>query len=324
MKFAPAVSSISNSAPLLLSRRGVLRTLALSLGAASIPGWFVERNLFAADTDAPSFKATPVTDGITLITGAVCNILVINGDDGGVVIDSGIPDAATATASQIAQVAPKLNLLVNTHWHFDHAGGNEKLAKAGARIIAHENCRKRLSTEQYNEFFDRKMAPSPHEALPVMTFTTETQLHVNGEDFRLIPVPPAHTDGDVIVHLQKANVVHMGDLYFQGMFPFIDYSSGGWIGGMVEGVKRGLPLTDAQTKIIPGHGPVGTQDDLKSYLHFLETMLERFEKLKAEGKTVDEAVAAAPTKDFDEKLAGSFIKPEQFVRFAYTGLLKHG
>ena len=307
-----------------LTRRNILRTLALSVGAVSLPGWLVERSLFAADPAAPpAFLSTPVGEGLTLITGAVCNILVLNGEDGGVVIDSGIPDAAAATASQIAQVAPKLNLLVNTHWHFDHAGGNEKLARAGARIIAHENCRKRLSTEQYNEFFDRKMPPSPHEALPVMTFTDETQLHLNGEDFRLIPVPPAHTDGDVIVRLDKANVVHMGDLYFQGMFPFIDFSSGGWIGGMVEGVKRGLPLTDAKTTIIPGHGPLGTQEDLKTYLHFLETVFERFAKLKSAGKSVDEAVAAAPTKEFDEALGGSFFKPEQFVRFAYAGLLKH-
>ncbi len=307
-----------------VSRRGALRTLALSVGAASIPGWLVERRLFAADPAAPpAFQSLAVGEGITLVTGAVCNILVVNGEDGGVVIDSGIPDAAAATASQIAQIAPKLSVLVNTHWHFDHAGGNERLARAGARIVAHENCRKRLSTEQYNEFFDRKSPPSPPAALPVMTFTSETQLHLNAEEFRLIPVPPAHTDGDVIVRLDKANVVHMGDLFFQGLFPYIDYSSGGWIGGMVEGVKRGLPLTDAKTKIIPGHGPIATQDDLRTYLTFPETVLERFSKLKAAGKSVDEAVASLPTKEFDEKLGAGFFKPEQFVRFAYTGLLKH-
>lgn len=306
------------------TRRGALRTCALALGAASLPGWFAARQLEAADTAAPpEFKSTAIGDRLTLITGAVCNILVMTGDDGGVVIDSGIPDAAAATASQIALVAPKLNVLVNTHWHFDHVGGNERLARAGARIVAHGNCRKRLSTDQYNEFFDRKIPPAPKAAWPAMTFESETKMALNGEDMQLLPVPPAHTDGDVIVHLEKSNVVHMGDLFFQGMFPFIDYSSGGWIGGMVEGVKRGLPLTDAKTKIIPGHGPVGTQEDLKKYLAFLETVYERLAKLKTAGKSVDEAVAAAPTNEFDEKLGGSFFKPEQFVRFAYTGLLKH-
>jgi len=127
-------------------RRDALRTLALSVGAAGLPAW-----LRAADPAAPPAFVPPSTvgEGLTLITGAVCNILVLNGGDGGLVIDSGIPDAATATASQIAQVAPKLSVLVNTHWHFDHVGGNERLAKAGARIVAHENCRKRLSSEQY-------------------------------------------------------------------------------------------------------------------------------------------------------------------------------
>jgi cyclase len=249
----------------LLTRRHALRTMVLSFSAASLPGWFSSR-MWAADLAAPpEFKATPIGDNLTLLTGAVCNILVLNGADGGVVVDSGIPEAAVATASQIAKVAPKLNVLINTHWHFDHAGGNAQLARAGARICAHENCHKRLSTEQYNEFFDRKIPPSPKEAWPKMTFTDETQMSLNGDDLRLVPVPPAHTDGDIIVRFEKANVVHMGDLFFQGMFPFIDYSSGGWIGGMVEAVKRALPLTDAKTTIIPGHGPVSKQDDLKTY-----------------------------------------------------------
>ena len=306
-----------------LTRRDALRTLALAVGAAGLPGWLGSK-AWAADTAAPpEFKATSIHDNLTLITGAVRYILVMNGADGGVVIDSGIPEAAVATASQIEKVTPKLNVLINTHWHFDHAGGNAQLARAGARICAHENCAKRLSTDQYNEFFDRKMPPSPKEAWPKMTFTDETRMSLNGDELRLVPVPPAHTDGDVIVRFQKANVVHMGDLFFLGMFPFIDYSSGGWIGGMVEAVRRGLPLTDAKTTIIPGHGPVATQADLKTYLTFLETVYDRFSKLKADGKSVDEAVAAAPTREFDEKLGGSFFKPEQFVRFAYTGLLKH-
>jgi glyoxylase-like metal-dependent hydrolase (beta-lactamase superfamily II) len=239
-----------------------------------------------------------------------------------VVIDSGIPDAAAATAMQIASVAPKLAILVNTHWHFDHAGGNETLARAGARIVAHENCRKRLATEQFNEFFDRKLPPSPQGALPVMTFSSETRLHLSGEEFRLVPVPPAHTDGDVIVRLEKANVVHMGDLFFNGMYPFIDYSSGGWIGGMVEAARAALPLTDAKTRIVPGHGPVATQNELKGFLGFLENVHDRLARLKEAGKSVDEAVAAAPTKEFDERLGGGFFKAEPFVRFSYTGLLK--
>lgn len=290
----------------------------------ALPAWMGGSRAWGADQTPPAYVATPLRDGITLITGAVCNIVVVNGDDGGVVIDSGIPDAAEATASQIAKVAPKLSLLVNTHWHFDHAGGNERLSRTGLRIVAHENCRKRLSTDQYNEAFDRKSPAAPKAALPIITFTNETKLHVNGEDFQLLPVPPAHTDGDIIVHLEKANVVHFGDLFFNKMYPFIDYSSGGWLGGMIEAVKIGLPLVNAQSVVVPGHGPVGTQDDLKKYLQMMETVYERLNKLKAEGKTADDAVAAAPTKDFDAEFGGGFFKPEQFVRVAYTGLLRHG
>jgi cyclase len=306
-----------------LTRRGALRTFALAASAAALPGVFTTRRIAAQDSP-PAFTSTKLGEGVTLVTGAVCNILVANGGDGGVVIDSGIAEAAAATASQIAQAAPKLSVLVNTHWHFDHVGGNERLAQTGAKIIAHENCRKRLSTEQYNEFFNRKIPPSPAGALPVMTFASETHLHLNGEDFRLLPVPPAHTDGDVLVRLEKANVLHMGDIFFQGMYPFIDSSSGGWIGGMAEAVKAGLSLTDSKTQVVPGHGPVGTQADLKTYLAFLETVHERLAKLKAAGKNVEEVIASAPTKEFDAKLGAGFIKAEQFVRFVYGGLLKRG
>lgn len=213
---------------------------------------------------------------------------------------------------------------MNTHWHFDHAGGNAEMAKAGVRIVAHENCRKRLATGQYMEALDRRMPAAPHAALPLITLTQETALHLNGEDIRLIPVAPAHTDGDVIVRFEKANVVHMGDLFFHGMYPFIDYSSGGWLGGMAEGAKTGLTLCDARTKIMPGHGAVAGKADLEGYLKLLETILGRLLKLKDAGRSADEAVAAAPTKDFDEKLGGGFLDPEKFVRIAYTGLLKHG
>jgi cyclase len=138
-----------------------------------------------------------------------------------------------------------------------------------------------------------------------------------------VPVPPAHTDGDVIVRFEKADVIHGGDLFFNGRYPLIDYSTGGWIGGMITATKTLSGMTTSKTRIIPGHGPLATPEDLRGYLVFLETMLERFTKLKNEGRSVDEVVAAAPAKEFDEKLGQGFIKPEQFVRITYTGLLKH-
>jgi len=317
-----------------ISRRSILRACALAAGSLALPR-FAVTGAWAANLPEPQPAATPTTqpppirsetiaERLSLISGAGGNIATLHGDDGVLVIDSGLASVIAGTAAEISKAAPgPLALLVNTHWHFDHAGGNERLARAGARIIAHENCRKRLAVEQHNEFFDKTFPAAPAIALPVVTFSTETHIHLNGEDVRLVPVPPAHTDSDVLVRFEKANVVHAGDIFFRGMFPFIDYSSLGWIGGMAAAAKQALALTGAKTRVIPGHGPLGTQDDLKSYITFLETVHERLAKLKDAGKSVDEAVAALPTRGFDEERSAGMFKPEQFVRFAYASLLKH-
>lgn len=311
------------------TRRDALRTLALTLGATAVPGAF---GLAAARAASPTPSATPsatpapitstsLGDKLNLITGGGGNIITLGGEDGALIVDSGLANAISRTQAELSKAgAPAL--LVNTHWHFDHVGGNETLAKAGARIIAHQNCRERLRTEQYNEPMDRKIPPSPPAALPIVTFTTPTTLHLNGEEVRLLPVRPAHTDTDVVVHLQKADLIHTGDLYFNGGYPFIDYSSRGRLDGLVTVIGEVVAMAGPKTRIIPGHGPLATPEELKSYLGFLETMLERFNKLKAEGKSVDEVVAAAPAKEFDEKLGKGFMKPESFVRITYTGLLR--
>ena len=331
---------MSHPSPLFLpssriSRRSVLRACALAVGSMALPR-FAGTTARAADpsnapsaaaasTQPPAIRSESIAGKLSLISGAGGNIATLPGDDGVLVIDSGLASVAAGTAAEISKAAPgPLALLVNTHWHFDHAGGNERLARAGARIIAHENCRKRLAVDQHNDFFDKTWPASPAIALPIVTFSTETNIHLNGEDIRIVPVPPAHTDSDVIVRFEKANVVHTGDIFFRGMFPFIDYSSLGWIGGMASAAKQALAMTDAQTRIIPGHGPLGTQEDLKSYIAFLDTVLERLTKLKEAGKTPNEAIAALPTRGFDEERTAGLFKPEQFVRFAYAGLLKHG
>jgi len=313
------------------TRREALRTVALALGATALPGAFGFLSP-AAWAASPSSSATPSMPPLvstslggkfSWISGLGGNIAVLGGDDGVLAIDSGLPNLVETTASEIAK-SGKVTQLVNTHWHYDHVGGNEALAKAGAHITAHANCRKRVSTDQYNEPFDRKMPAAPAAAWPRTTFISETTLYLNGETIGLVPVPPAHTDGDVIVRFEKADVIHAGDLYFNGSYPFIDYSSNGWLGGMVAAIKTLSAMTTSKTRIIPGHGPLATPEELRSYHAFLETMLDRLTKLKNEGKSVDEVVAAAPAKEFDEKLGGGFMKPEQFVRIAYTGLLKHG
>lgn len=317
------------SQTLQFTRREALRTFALTLGATALPGALGITSLRAATprpTAAASATPAPVVstslgDKLSLISGVGGNIAVLAGADGALVVDSGIVEAVAKTQSELGKAGP-LALLVNTHWHYDHVGGNEAIARTGARSIAHENCRQRMATEQFVEAYNRKIPPSPAGALPLVTINTPTTLHLNGEEIRLLPVLPAHTDGDVIVHFQKADLIHTGDLFFNGGYPYIDYSSRGVLGGLVTAIRDLVAMTGAKTRIIPGHGPLATPADLKSYLAFLETMLDRFSKLKAEGKSVDEVVAAAPSKDFDEKLGQRFLKPDQFVRITYTGMLK--
>ena len=307
------------------TRREALRTFVLSLGAASVPGLLARAaNPTPSATPVPSAApvvATSLGDKLNLISGLGGNIAVLGGPDGTLVIDSGLANV-TARMQEETEKAGPVALLVNTHWHFDHTGGNETLAKGGARIVAHENCRKRMSTEQFVEPMNRTLPASSPGALPAVTITNPTTLHVNGEEIRLIPVPPAHTDTDLIIHFRNADLIHAGDLYFNGGYPFIDYSTRGRLDGYVAAIHEIAAIVGPKTRIIPGHGPLASPEDLKGYLEFLETMLERFSKLKAEGKTVDEVIAAAPSKDFDEKLGKAFMKPEQFVRITYTGLLR--
>jgi glyoxylase-like metal-dependent hydrolase (beta-lactamase superfamily II) len=309
------------------TRRDALRTVAFALGATVLPGGFgfIGSAAAASPTPAatpPPMKVTPLADQLRWISGLGGNIVVLGGEDGALVVDSGLPDAAAKTLAELRKSQP-LSMVVNTHWHYDHVGANQQLAEAGARIFASENCRNRMATEQNLEALGLKVPASNPRALPHVTSATETTLHINGEIVRLIPATPAHTDGDLIIRFENADLIHCGDLFFNGSYPFIDWSSGGWIGGVVAAGKEIIAMSGAKTRLIPGHGPLATLDEFKSYVAFLEDMQSRFEKFKAEGKTVDEVVAAGPAKEFDEKLGKLFLKTDQFVRITYTGLLKH-
>src|SRR2546430_860559 len=244
------------------TRREALRTVVLTLGETALPGAlsFLSPGARAASPSpsaspsAPSVVSNSVGGKFSLITGAGGNIAVLGGDDGVIVIDSGLPNLAARTAAEIAK-SDRIALLVNTHWHPDHVGGNDLLAQAGAQIMAHENCRKRLSTDQFIEALDMKVPASAATAWPRVTFASETTLHLNGDEIQLVPVPPAHTDGDIFVHFEKADVIHAGDLFFNGRYPFIDYSTGGWLGGMIAPTKKLSGNKTPQDPHIPGPGP---------------------------------------------------------------------
>ena len=273
---------------------------------------------------AEALNTVKLTDRLSVVMGAGGNIAVLTGDEGTLQVDSGLPNRSADIAKAVTDLsAQPVATLINTHWHLDHTGGNESLGKGGARILAQTGTRTRLATDQTVEFMKMHTPPSPAVALPVITFAEGLTLYANGEEIEMTHVPPAHTDTDIIVYFRKANVLHAGDLLFNGLYPFIDYSSKGWIGGMVAGVDRVLKLSNASTKIIPGHGPMATRADVVAFREMLHTIQARIEPMVKSGKSVQQVAAAKPTKDFDAKWGGGFLKPDQFAGLVYTGIARH-
>lgn len=264
-----------------------------------------------------------IADGLDLIKGAGGNIAVLRGPDGLLVVDSQVPARAKEVFETVRRAGGKpVSTLINTHWHFDHTGGNELFGRAGATIVATAATRRRLATDQYTEAFKMTTPASPPAALPTFT-ADEAEFHVGAETVYLTAVPPAHTDGDLIVHFKSHDVIHTGDLFSNGFYPNIDASSLGWIGGMIAAVDRIKKLVGPKTKIIPGHGPLATTADLEAFRAMLVTVHDRLAPMLDAGKTTDEAVAAKPTKDLDETWAKGFFTGGMFTRIAYDGLRKH-
>lgn len=273
------------------------------------------------DLSQVQIGTVPVADGLYMLTGSGGNIGVSVGVDGVIVIDDQFAALVDKIRAAIAEVSDKpVRMVLNTHWHFDHTGGNELLAGGGALVIAHENVRKRMSAGQFNEFFQSETPPSPAGALPVVTFKRDVTLHLNGQTIEVEHVPAAHTDGDAIVWFRELNAVHMGDTYFNGFYPFIDYGSAGNIRGMVAAVAGALERMDEQTQVIPGHGPLSNVAELRKYHDMLKTVTERMDALIGACKDADAIVAAKPTAEFDAQWGNGFIKPDDWVRLVYRGM----
>jgi cyclase len=268
-------------------------------------------------------QSAELATGFHLISGPGGNIAVLDGPDGLTVVDSGVPMRATEIFETVKRVGGKPVLhLINTHWHFDHVGGNEVFARAGATVFATAATRKRLETDQYSEIFKLKTPASPPIALPTLT-SDQFELHIGREVVQLTAVPPAHTDGDLIVHFKSHDVIHTGDLFSHGFFPNIDASSLGWIGGMISAADRILKLAGPKTRIIPGHGPLATPPELAAFRTMLVTVHDRVARLLDAGKTTQEAIAARPTADLDAVWAKGLFTGGMFTRIAYDGLAKH-
>jgi len=281
------------------------RELFQFVSSAAPALWLASR---AAAQNQPALKLEPLADKLSLLSGAGGNIAVLRFGDA----------EAVETKAHTAGPGP-IATLINTHYHFDHVGGNERLARAGARIIAHENVLKRLSTTQHNAFLNRDMPPLDPAGRPKVTFTDAGSLEQGGEKIAYRHMPPAHTDGDATVHFVNQNVYHTGDLFFNGMYPFIDYSADGSIEGMAAAADLMIQAVDATTKIIPGHGPLATRDDLRAFRDMLAGVSDRVSKLVSAGQTLEQVQAAEPTKPYDDRFGKGFLKPADFVRMVYSG-----
>ncbi len=263
----------------------------------------------------------PVTEQIYMIAGEGGNIGFFTGEDGTFLIDDQFAPLTEKIIEAIKSVGgsyPKF--LINTHYHGDHTGGNEKLGQGGTLIFSHDNVRERLSTGSFIEAFNNKLAGTSREGLPVVTFSTDISFHLNGDSVHAIHVAHAHTDGDSFIYFKTANVIHAGDFFFNGFYPFIDVNHGGSLRGMIKAVDKVLSLADDKTKIIAGHGPLGDKKQLVEYRQMLETAYERLRKLKAEGKTAQEAVAAKPLADLEATWGDGLFKGDKWIELIYSGV----
>jgi glyoxylase-like metal-dependent hydrolase (beta-lactamase superfamily II) len=262
-----------------------------------------------------------VGEGVYMLTGSGGNMGLSVGEDGAFLIDDQYAPLTEKIQAAIRSVTDRpIRFLVNTHWHGDHTGGNENLGEAGALIVAHENVRKRMSVEQFIAAFDMRSVPAPDAALPVITFTDEVTFHWNDDVLRVIHVDPAHTDGDSIIYFSKANVIHMGDVFFNGMYPFIDASTGGSMDGVIAAVDRSLAMIKEDTTVIPGHGAISKVGELRAYREMLANVRDRIRPMIAAGKTRDDVIEARPTADLDDTWGGGFLQADIWVGIVYDSM----
>lgn len=281
--------------------------LSIILGFVPAQGW-----------DKVEIKTTALGDNVYMIQARGGNIAVHTGEDGLFVIDDQYAPLSNRLLAEIGKLSKqKVSWVINTHWHGDHTGGNENFGATGAVIVAHDNVRLRMSTDQFMKALNREVPASPEAALPVITFSDSATFHINGDTLKVFHVADAHTDGDAVVYMQQANVIHMGDTWFHTFYPFIDIDSGGHINGMIASAERALALADDDTRIIPGHGPLGNKADLEKYLQFLVTTRDRVAEAVKSGKTLEETQQMPITKEWEEEWGQGWIKKPRYIEFVY-------
>jgi len=276
-------------------------------------------NVSAQDKyDEIQIITTKVDDGIYMLQGAGGNIGVSVGEDGIFMVDDQFAPLTPKIREALNVISTRpVKFLINTHWHYDHVGGNENLGKMGAVIVAHDNVYQRMSTDQFMKDFSRQVPAAAKAALPVVSFNDKATFHLNGLHILARHYANAHTDGDSVIFFKNKNVIHMGDIYFNGMYPYIDNGSGGDIYGMISAVANVLSQIDNQTKIIPGHGPLANEQDLQNYHDMMVQVVDALTPLASEGVSLDDAQKRDPLKKLNGKWGNGFLKPEMFLKIVY-------
>jgi len=296
--------------PVSLIRYAFLLTLMMGLNGT----------LLAQDKPV-EYTTTQLSGTVTMIRGQGGNVAISAGEDGVYVIDDQLKPITAQLIDTIRKIsAQPIRFVINTHYHGDHVGGNEMIGETGAIIVAHDNVRQRMTRQEFSEFWNRDSEVWPLGALPVLTFSESMTLHLNDEAATVYHVARGHTDGDSIVHFPISNVIHMGDIFFNGLYPFIDLDGGGTLQGMLAATETAISLANEDTRIIPGHGPLASLNDLTSYREFLVKAGGNVQALIDQGKSLEQAIEMKPTAEWDEALGQTWIKPAQFVTFLYNSL----
>jgi glyoxylase-like metal-dependent hydrolase (beta-lactamase superfamily II) len=258
---------------------------------------------------------------VSVLQGSGGNIAVLTGRDGTVLVDAGITASRPRITDALGEISSDpVRRLINTHWHFDHTDGNEWLHSIGAEITAHENTRKHLSETTRVDAWNFTFPPSPAGALPTKVFKKEQKLHINGTPLALEYYGPCHTDSDISVYFADADILHVGDTWWNGHFPFIDYNTGGSINGMIRAAEANVARVWEKTVIIPGHGPSGSKAGLIEFRDMLVTIRDKVSSLKKQGKTIEEVLTTKPTSDYDAKWGGFVIDGKAFTSLVYQGV----
>ncbi|MGF6232117.1 glyoxylase-like metal-dependent hydrolase (beta-lactamase superfamily II) [Inquilinus ginsengisoli] len=323
---------MTQSHHLALSRRGFCLCCAGSAAFAAGGGWLTPRQVFAeargiVDTIRAAAATAPIQvhtlrGNVSVLEGSGGNIAVLTGPDGKLLVDAGITASRPQLTKALAGLGPEpITHLINTHWHFDHADGNEWLHSEGAAILAHENTRKHLLSAQRVEDWNFDFPASPPGAIPVDVFASDRTVQVNRSTLALKYYGPAHTDSDISVTFTEADIVHAADIYWNGVYPFIDYSTGGSIDGTIRGAEATLAATTDKSIIIPGHGqPVSNRSELQAYRDMLVAIRDNVAGLKRQGRPLEDIVAAKPTAAYDAKWGRFVIGPDVFTRLVYEGV----